>query len=92
MRLMGEHFSALAAAGGGGGGGGSASGVASVFGRLWGAPATLLDDSWPLLARPEGPRIGLGAASAGPRAVLSASGRVPETALGAYDGPKSMVD
>ena len=55
--------------------------------RLWGAPGTLMDASWSLLARPGRPLIGLGAALWRPKTVPSASGRVPEMALGAQTGP-----
>ena len=58
--------------------------------RLWGSPGTLLDSSWPLLARPGRPQIGLGAALGRPKIVLSASRRVTETALGARTGPRSI--
>ena len=58
--------------------------------RLWGGPGTLLDDSWPLLARPGRPQIGLGAPFGRPQAVLSASGRVPKTVLSAQNGPTSI--
>ncbi len=58
--------------------------------RLWGAPATLLDGSWPLLARPWRPKIGFGPAFGRPRAVPSASGRVPEAALGTQNVPRSI--
>ena len=54
------------------------------------APATLLDSSWPLLARPGCPKIGSGAAFGRPKAAPSASGRVPETVLGVRDGPRSI--
>ena len=53
-------------------------------------PATLLDSSWPLLARPGCPKIGSGAAFGRPKAAPSASGRVPETVLGVRDGPRSI--
>ena len=59
--------------------------------RLWGAPATLLDGSWPLLARPGRPKIDFGVAFGCPKTVPSASGRVPETAWGAQNGPRSRI-
>ena len=46
--------------------------------RVRGAPASLLGNSWPLLARPERPQIGFGASFGRPKAVPSASGRVPD--------------
>ena len=58
--------------------------------RLWGAQGTLLDGSWPLLARPGRRKIGFGAAFGCPKAVQSASGRVPEAAWGAQNGPRSI--
>ena len=58
--------------------------------RLWGSPGTLLDGSWPLLTRPGRPQIGLGAPFGRPQAVLSASGRVPETTLGLRTSPTSI--
>ena len=39
---------------------------------------------------PQRPKIGTQAAFRHSRPVLSASQRVPETALGAYDGPRSI--
>ena len=73
-------------------------GAALALGRLTGrileclraGPGTLLDGSWPLLARPGRPKIGFGAAFGCPKAIPSASGRVPETALGAQNGPRSI--
>ena len=61
-----------------------------ILERLRGGPGTLLDGSWPLLARLGRPKIGFGAAFGRPKAVPSASGRVPETALGAQNGPRSI--
>ena len=58
--------------------------------RLRGGPGALLDGSWALLARPGRPQIGLGASFGCPKAVPSASGRVPETTLGAQTGPRSI--
>ena len=55
--------------------------------RLCGGSKTLLDGSWSLLARPGRPLIGLGATFWRPKTVPSASGRVPEMALGAQTGP-----
>ena len=60
------------------------------LGASSGCPARLLDGSWPLLARPGRPKIGFGPAFGRPKAVPSASGRVPETALGAQNGPRSI--
>ena len=57
--------------------------------RLWGGQGTLLDGSWPLLARPGRPKIGFGAALGRPKTVPSASGCVPEAALGTPNGPRS---
>ena len=57
--------------------------------RLRDGPRTLLDVSWPLLARPGRLKIGLWAAFGRPQAVPSASGCVPETALSAQNGPRS---
>ena len=73
-------------------------GAALALGRLTGrileclraGPGTLLDGSWPLLARPGRPKIGFGAAFGRPRAVPSASGRVPEAALGTQHVPRSI--
>ena len=56
--------------------------------RLWGALATLLDSSWPLLVRRGRPKISFGAAFWHPKAVPSASGRVPEAAPGAQNGSR----
>ena len=61
-----------------------------VLERLRGGLGTLLAGSWPLWARPRRPKIGLGASFAHPQAIPSASGRVPEAALGAQDGPRSI--
>ena len=58
--------------------------------RLWAALGTLLDGFWPFLASRGRPKIGLGAAFGCPKAVPSASGRVPATALGAQNGPRSI--
>ena len=58
--------------------------------RLWAALGTLLDGFWPLLARQGRPKIGFGVAFRYPKAVPSASGRVPATALGAQNGPRSI--
>ena len=58
--------------------------------RLRGGPGTLLDVSWPLLARPGRLQIGLWAAFGHPQAVPSAPGRVPKTALSAQDGLRSI--
>ena len=58
--------------------------------RLRGSPGTLLDGSWPLLARPGCPKIGLEAAFGCPMAVPSASGRVPETASGSQNASRSI--
>ena len=56
--------------------------------RLWGALATLLDSSWSLLVRRGRPKISFGAAFWRPKAVPSASGRVPEAAPGAQNGSR----
>ena len=61
-----------------------------ILERLRGGPGTLLDGSWPLLARLGRPKIGFGAAFGCPKAIPSASGRVPEIALGAQNGPRSI--
>ena len=58
--------------------------------RLWGEAGTLLDGSWPLLARPGRPKIGFGTEFGRPKTVLSASGCIPKTALGARNGPRSI--
>ena len=58
--------------------------------RLWAALGTLLDGSWPLLARLGRPKIGFGFAFVCPKTVPSASGRVPEAALGAQNGLRSI--
>ena len=62
---------------------GDASGA--CLGRLEG----ILGRYWPLLGRPGRSQIGLGATLGRPKAVTSASRRVPETALGAQTGPSS---
>ena len=49
----------------------------------------LLEGSWPFLACPERPQIGLGGTFGRPKAAPSVSGRVPETTLGARTGPRS---
>ena len=56
----------------------------------WGAWATRLVGSWPLLARPGWPKIGFGTPLGRAKAVPSASGRVPEADLGAPNGPNSI--
>ena len=61
-----------------------------ILERLRGGPGTLLDGSWPLLARLGRPKIGFGAAFGHPKAIPSASGRIPETALGTQNGPRSI--
>ena len=58
--------------------------------RLGTVPGSLLGVSRPLLARPGRPQIGLGAAFGCPKTVPRASGRVPETALGARTSPRSI--
>ena len=58
--------------------------------RLWGALGTFLDGSWPLLARPWRPKIAFGVAFGCPKAISSASGRVPETTSAARNGPRSI--
>ena len=60
----------------------------SLLERLWDGPGALFDGSWALLARPGRPQIGLGASFGCPKTVSSASGRVPETTLGAQTGPR----
>ena len=60
------------------------------LGASWGGSGKLLDGSWPLLARSGRPKIGLGAAFGPPAPVPSASGRLPEAALGARNGPRSI--
>ena len=62
---------------------GDASGA--FLGRLEG----ILGRYWPLLGRPGRSQIGLGATLGRPKAVPSASRRVPETALGAQTSPRS---
>ena len=56
----------------------------------WEVSRSLLDSSWPLLARPERPQIGFGASCGRPKAVPRASGRVPEAAMGTQNGPRSI--
>ena len=58
--------------------------------RLRSGPRTLLDVSWPLLARPGSLKIGLWVAFGRPQAVPSASRRVPETALSAQNRPRAI--
>ena len=60
---------------------GDASGA--CLGRLEG----ILGRYWPLLGRPGRSQIGLGATLGRPKAIPSASRRVPETAVGAQTGP-----
>ena len=55
--------------------------------RLEGGPGTLLDVSWPLLARPGRLKISLWATFVRPQGVPSASGRVPETVMSTQSGP-----
>ena len=59
--------------------------------RLRSALRPPLGDSWPLWTRQGCPRIGFGAARGGSKGVPGRSGRVPETALGPYDGPRSIL-
>ena len=61
-----------------------------VLERLWSVPGMLLGGSWPLVGRPGRPPIGFGVAFWRPKASPSVSGRVPETALGAQNGPGSI--
>ena len=75
----------------------SQSGLVSVPGRSGGASGAFLGRleailwrSWPLLARLGRPQISLGTALGRPKAVPSASGRVPEKAWGAQTGPRSL--
>ena len=75
----------------------SRSGLESVPGRSGGASKAflgrleaILGRSWPLLARPGRPQIGLGAALERPKAIPGASGCVPEAALGAQTCAKSI--
>ena len=63
-------------------------GSGTVRKRLGRGPGTLLDVSRPSVARPGRPKIGLGASFGLLQAVPSASGRVPDTAVGAQDGPR----
>ena len=56
-----------------------------------GGPGKLLDISWPLLARPGRPKIGFEAAFGRSKTVPSASGRVPETVLGAQNGSTPIL-
>ena len=62
----------------------------AVRGRLRSGPGTLLDVSWPLLARPGRLKIGLWAAFGRPQTVPSASRRVPETASSAQNRPRAI--
>ena len=59
-----------------------------VWDRLGTGPGTFLDGSWALLARRGRPRIGPGVAFCRPGPFLSASWRVPETALSAQNRPR----
>ena len=61
-----------------------------VLERLEGGLGTLLGGSLPLLVRQGRPEIDLGAAFGRPRAVPSASRRVPESAAGAQNDPRSI--
>ena len=61
-----------------------------VWERLRGGPGTLLEGSWPFLARPKRSKIAFGPAFGCPKAVSGASGRVPETALGAQKGSRPI--
>ena len=63
-------------------------GTGTVRKRLGRGPGTLLDVSRPSVARPGRPKIGLGASFGLLQAAPSASGRVPDTAVGAQDGPR----
>ena len=58
--------------------------------RLLGGPGTLLDVSRLLSARLGRLKIGLWAAFGRPPAVPNTSGRIPETALSAQNGPRSI--
>ena len=58
----------------------------AFLGRLEG----ILGRYWPLLGRPRRSQICLGATLGRPKAVPSASGRVPEKAWGAQTGPRSL--
>ena len=58
--------------------------------RLRSALGMLLDDFWPLLAHPGCPKISSRLACACPNAIPSASGCVPERALDALNGPRSI--
>ena len=60
------------------------------FRAFSGGPGKLLDISWPFLARPRRPKIGFGAAFGRSKTVPSASGRVPDTALGAQSGSRPI--
>ena len=62
--------------------------VPEELGACLGCPGVLLNSSRPFFARPERPKIGSGAAFGRQKAVLNTSGRVPETALDAQDGPR----
>ena len=59
-------------------------------GALLGRLESILGRYWPLLGRPGRSQIGLGATLGRPKAVPSVSRRVPETALGAQTGPRSI--
>ena len=59
--------------------------------RLEANPETLLDASWPLVARPGWPKIGCGANFGRPRTVQSAVRHVPETVLSAQNRTKSII-
>ena len=63
-------------------------GSGTVRKRLGRVPGTLLDVSRPSVARPGRPKIGLGASFGLLQIVPSAFGRVPDTAVGAQDGPR----
>ena len=62
----------------------------AASGPFLGRLEAILGRSWPLLACPGRPQIGLGATLGRPKAVPSASERVPETVLGAQTGPRSI--
>ena len=55
-----------------------------------GGPGKLLDISWLFLARPRRPKIGFGAAFERSKNVPGTSGRVPDTALGAQSGSRTI--
>ena len=61
-------------------------GSGTVRKHLGRGPGTLLDVSRPSVARPGRPKISLGASFGLLQAVPSASGRIPDTAVGALDG------